>query len=84
MRPVNRGIEDLTSGIENARVREIIVSHGNLEELLRHPREVARKHQEEIREHQHYLNQCEERKWLTKKGKKHMIDFDNGERKKMK
>lgn len=84
MRLCNNGIEDLTSGIDNDRVRQIIVAHGNLEELMRHPKEAARKHQEEIREHQHYLNQYEERKWLTKKGKKHMIDFDNGERKKMK
>ena len=66
------------SGIANERVRQIIGSHVNLEELLRHPKEAARKHKEEIKEHQHYLNQYEERRWLTKKGKKHMIDFDNG------
>lgn len=78
MRPTKSEKEEMMSGVVNERVRQIIGAHVNLEELLRHPREVARKHKEEIKEHQHYLNQYEERKWLMKKGKKHMIDFDNG------
>lgn len=57
MRPTKSEKEELMSGVVNERVRQIIGAHGNLEELLRHPREVARKHKEEIKEHQHYLNQ---------------------------
>lgn len=30
------------------------------------------------------MKQFDERKWLTKKGKKYLIDFDNSERREMK
>ena len=37
-----------------------------------------------MRDHEYYLRQFEERKWLIKKGRKYLIDFDNEERKEMK
>jgi Ca2+-binding EF-hand superfamily protein len=37
-----------------------------------------------VQDCQNYLHHYEERRWLTKKGKKYLIDFDNEERRKMK
>jgi hypothetical protein len=39
---------------------------------------------EEVRDQQHYLKQYEERRWLIRKGRKYLIDFDNDERRQMK
>ncbi len=47
-------------------------------------REVQRQHAEEVRNNRMFLKQFDERRWLTKKGKKYLIDFDNEERKEMK
>ena len=43
----------------------------------------ARQHQEQVKDNQLYMKQWEERKWLIKKGRKYLIDFDNEERKEM-
>lgn len=70
-----------TDDIVDPRVREMIATHPNLSKIT--SPDLAQK-QEELRSHRLFLKQFDERKWLTKKGKKYLIDFDNNERKEMK
>ena len=61
----------------------MILSHKNLGKLI-NAKEEGKRHAEEVQDHEHYLKQYEERRWLIKKGKKYLIDFDNQERREMK
>ena len=61
----------------------MIANHCNLKGLVEgRGAEIAQR--EEVRSNAAFLQQFEERKWLVKKGKKYLIDFDNQERKEMK
>lgn len=73
-------LDELTADIDNSRVRELIHSHKSLGRLLAG----GRGRGGEVRDQQHYIKQYEERRWLIRKGKKYLIDFDNEERKEMK
>ena len=64
-------------------MKQLILSHKNLGKLI-NAKEEGKRHAEEVQDHEHYLKQYEERRWLIKKGKKYLIDFDNQERREMK
>lgn len=77
--PSQHSNSDLLSDISHPRVRELILAHKDIDSLLCPAKEGG-----EVRDNRLFLKQFEERRWLTKKGRKYLIDFDNRERKEMK
>jgi hypothetical protein len=71
---------ELTADIQHSRIRELIRSHKDLNGLI----SGAGRGKGEVRDQEYYLNQHEQRRWLIRKGRKYLIDFDNEERREMK
>jgi hypothetical protein len=73
-------LNDLTADIQQPRIRELICSHKDINGLLGS----RGRGRGEVQDQEHYLKQYEQRRWLIRKGRKYLIDFDNEERREMK
>ena len=70
---------ELTADIEHSRIRELIRSHKDLNGLI----SGSGRGNGEVRDQEYCLKQHEQRRWLIRKGRKYLIDFDNEERREM-